>query len=89
MAIGAGELIVAQYNHYCVLPVNPRRHSARARMIFPAGYPLFARIKTAAAGHCPAKSTGTVQRLFLSYCGFFAFQASHACLISCFAARHR
>ena len=24
--------------------------------------------------------------LFLSYCGFLAFHASHACLISCFAA---
>ena len=56
MAMGAGELIVAQYNHYCVLPVNPRRHSARAHeRYFLPSHRLFVRIKHGRNGSLPAK----------------------------------
>ena len=54
MAMSAGELIVAQYNHYCVLPVNPRRHLARTheRYFLPA-HRLFVRIKHGRNGSFP------------------------------------
>ena len=88
MAIGAGELMVVQYNHHPPHPVNPRRHWAnRPDEDFLPARPLFYRMKNGLIRPLPdEKITATGQRLFLSYCGFLAFQASQACLISCFAA---
>ena len=46
MAIGAGELMVVQYNHHYPHPVNPRRHWAnRPDEDFLPARPLFYRMK--------------------------------------------
>lgn len=78
MAIGAGELMVVQYNHHHPHPVNPSRHWAnRPDEDFLPARPLFYRMKNGLIRPLPdEKITATGQCLFLSYCGFLAFQAS-------------